>query len=71
MKYSQPAWLNQVDAQHISSGTQTRKFWYPDPKVLVPRPESTDNHSRNEIIVQVLLVPIAFAQSTKEGLCIA
>ena len=66
MKCSQPAWLNEVDAQHTF-------FRYPDLKVLVPRPESSDTPSRitDEIIVQVLLVPIAFDQSTKEGLCIA
>ena len=48
MKCSQPAWLNQVDAQHTF-------FRYPDPKVLVPRPESSvprpessdTNHRRN------------------------
>ena len=55
-----------VEAQHTF-------FRYPDPKVLVPRPERFDIHSRitDEIVVQMVLVPIAFAQSTKEGLYIA
>ena len=44
MKCSQPAWLNQVDAQYTF-------VQYADPKVLVPRPESSEtpfrNHRRN------------------------